>query len=118
MNKTSIQKELLYLGMKPSIKGFEYTATAIELYEANMKITDLYKRVADEYKTTSSRVERAIRHSKETMLNNDIEGFENKINTRYVINVSIKNKITNGDFIASMNFAIQNMEYTGGGNGR
>lgn len=107
-NKTSIQKELLYLGIKPNLKGFDYIATAIEMYVSGIKLTYLYYAVAIVYKTTSSRVERDIRHAKDTMLNNEIMTLEEKFNNRYGLDISIGDNMTNGEFIALLRFAIEN----------
>lgn len=110
MNKQQIQKELLYIGIKPSIKGFEYITTAIELYKPNTKMIDVYKAVAEKHDTTPSRAERAIRHAKETMLNECMPTLEERIKERYGISIIITDKFTNGDFIALMRIAIENME--------
>ena len=53
MNKMEIQKELLFMGIKPNIKGFTYIADAIEMYEPTIKMMDVYKTVAK--KTTQHR---------------------------------------------------------------
>jgi len=110
MKKVEIQKELLYIGIKPSLKGFDYIATAIELYDVNKKLTDLYIQVAEKYNTKASRVERAIRNAKELMLNDNIETLEERICKKYGVDKVIPDKFTNGDFIAFMKFAIENME--------
>ena len=63
-----ISKLLHDLGMPSHIKGYQYIREAIELMYNNPKylgsITkELYPFIANKYETTSSRVERAIRHA-------------------------------------------------------
>jgi two-component system response regulator (stage 0 sporulation protein A) len=63
-----ISKLLHDLGMPSHIKGYQYIRDAIELMYNNPKylggITkELYPFIASKYQTTSSRVERAIRHA-------------------------------------------------------
>jgi len=109
LNKQSIQKELLYLGVKPSLKGFEYITTAIELYKPTNKMMDIYQAIAIKYKTTADRVERAIRHAKELMLEDNILDLENRFKERYKLDIFIPDKFTNGDFIALMKIATDNV---------
>jgi hypothetical protein len=109
MNKQQIQKELLYIGIKPSTKGFEYISTAIELYKPNTKMMDVYSAIAEKHDTKASRVERAIRHAKESLLN-EYPVLEERIKERYGISIIIDEKFTNGDLIALMRIAIENME--------
>lgn len=91
------------LGVPAHIKGYQYIRTAIMMVVNNMEMLNyitkqLYPAIAKKYGTTSSRVERAIRHSievawsrgkPETM--NDIFGYT--IDTE-------KGKPTNSEFIA------------------
>jgi len=91
------------LGVPAHIKGYQYIRTAIMMVTENMEMINyitkqLYPSIAKQYATTSSRVERAIRHSievawsrgrPETM--NDIFG--------YTIHTG-KGKPTNSEFIA------------------
>lgn len=56
------------LGMKRNLKGFRFLRTAISLVAKDWTYLDkmttrLYPKVADNYLTTPSRAERAIRHS-------------------------------------------------------
>jgi two-component system response regulator (stage 0 sporulation protein A) len=55
-------------GLKPNLKGFKYTRKAVELCVSDpdyleMITKRLYPEIAKEFKTTSSRTERAIRHA-------------------------------------------------------
>ncbi len=91
------------LGVPAHIKGYQYIRSAIMMVVDDMELLNyitkqLYPTIAKKYKTTSSRVERAIRHSievawsrgkSETM--NDIFG--------YTIDTG-KGKPTNSEFIA------------------
>lgn len=65
-----VRKLMTELGLPPHIKGHRYAVTAIRLAVENNNILDaitkeLYPAVANVYGTTSSRVERAIRHGVE-----------------------------------------------------
>lgn len=91
------------LGVPAHIKGYHYIRTAIMMVVENMDMLNyitkrLYPEIAKKYQTTSSRVERAIRHSievawtrghQETM--NDIFGYTIQ---------TYKGKPTNSEFIA------------------
>lgn len=91
------------LGVPAHIKGYHYIRTAIMMVVENMDMLNyitkrLYPEIAKQYQTTSSRVERAIRHSievawtrghQETM--NDIFGYTIQ---------TYKGKPTNSEFIA------------------
>lgn len=63
--KRKIIELLLELGIPASVSGFDYLARAIELSVDN-KLTickEVYEPIAKEFKTESTRVERAIRHA-------------------------------------------------------
>lgn len=91
------------LGVPAHIKGYHYLRTAIMMVVKDMDLLnyitkELYPEIAKAYQTTSSRVERAIRHSIEVAWTrgkpqtmNDIFG--------YTINTG-KGKPTNSEFIA------------------
>jgi hypothetical protein len=64
-NTTSILENLNF---KKSLLGYKYILTAIPLIAENPKylkniVTCLYKKIAKEHNTTTSRAERAMRHS-------------------------------------------------------
>lgn len=72
----SIEKKLYHLfkelGIKPNILGYKYSTKAILLAIENPKllqdiVSGLYTAIANEFGTTTSRVERAIRHAVETV---------------------------------------------------
>lgn len=65
--KNKIQKILLKLGITPDLKGFNYICRMIEIVKADelnkKSVIGVYQEIAEEYKTTASCVERAIRHA-------------------------------------------------------
>lgn len=67
MNRANIEDVLLAMGVPAGIKGFAYIADAIQIFDergTNISITkELYPTIAKKNNTTSSRVERAIRHA-------------------------------------------------------
>lgn len=67
MNRTKIEDTLLAMGVPAGIKGFNYIADAIEIFDergTNISITkELYPAIAKKNNTTPSRTERAIRHA-------------------------------------------------------
>ena len=75
MNK--VEKWLLDYGYEPVLIGFDYTVYAVDLMRRDIKykkeiIKCLYPTIAEKFKTTPTRVERAIRHfrQKRTKMNN------------------------------------------------
>lgn len=72
--ESRISKMLHSLGIPSHIKGYQYIRESIVLIYRNPYIIggitkELYPEVAEKYKTTSSRVERAIRHAIEVSWN-------------------------------------------------
>lgn len=67
MNRTKIENVLIDMGVPAGIKGFNFIADAIEFidgHKGDISVTkELYPDIAKKRKTTSSRVERAIRHA-------------------------------------------------------
>ena len=98
-----ISVTLQQLGMTCDIKGYRYVRTAITmLYEDSnlfgLITKELYPMVAKAHKTTSSRVERAIRHAIErTWLKGNIDFIHELFS--YTV-CYIKGKPTNSQFIA------------------
>lgn len=91
------------LGVPAHIKGYQYMRTAIMMVVKDMEMLNfitkrLYPEVAKIYKTTSSRVERAIRHSIEVAWARGQSETTNKI-FGYTIDTN-KGKPTNSEFIA------------------
>lgn len=65
-----LARYLIYLGMPVSLKGFEFVISAVKLTveQPNAQITKvIYPKVAEQFKTSASRVERAIRHAVEAV---------------------------------------------------
>lgn len=67
MNRAKIEDTLLAMGVPAGIKGFNYIADAIQIFDergTNISITkELYPMIAEKNDTTPSRAERAIRHA-------------------------------------------------------
>lgn len=91
------------IGVPPHIKGYRYLREAITMAYANIEIMgfvtkDLYPGIAKKFKTTPSRVERAIRHAIEVAwTRGNIDSISQLFG--YTINIS-KSKPTNSEFIA------------------
>jgi two-component system, response regulator, stage 0 sporulation protein A len=99
-NITSIIQEI---GVPAHIKGYQYLRDGITMVYNNIEILGgitkvLYPGIADHYKTTPSRVERAIRHAIEVAwTRGNIKSISHLFG--YTINIS-KSKPTNSEFIA------------------
>ena len=97
---TNISHEI---GVPAHIKGYQYLRDGIMMVVNNIEVINqitkqLYPDLAKKYKTTPSRVERAIRHAIEVAWNRgQIETVENIFG--YTVN-SNKGKPTNSEFIA------------------
>lgn len=91
------------VGIPAHIKGYQYIRDSIMLSIEDMDVLSsitkvLYPTIAKKYKTTSSRVERAIRHAIEVAWSRGkIDSLENLFS--YTVN-SEKGKPTNSEFIA------------------
>ena len=91
------------LGLPAHIKGYQYIRTAIMMVSENMDLLNyitkqLYPDIAKRYGSTSSRVERAIRHSIEVAWTRGKPEVMEKI-FGYTIDTG-KGKPTNSEFIA------------------
>lgn len=91
------------LGVPAHIKGYQYVRTAIMMVVENMELLnyitkELYPDIAKKYSTTSSRVERAIRHSIEVAWSRGRPETMNRI-FGYTVDTG-KGKPTNSEFIA------------------
>ncbi|MDN4619655.1 sporulation transcription factor Spo0A [Paenibacillus sp. PsM32] len=99
-NITAIIHEI---GVPAHIKGYQYLREAITMVYNNIEILGsitktLYPAIADKFKTTPSRVERAIRHAIEVAwTRGNIDSISHLFG--YTINIS-KSKPTNSEFIA------------------
>lgn len=99
-NITSIIHEI---GVPAHIKGYQYLREAITMVYNNIEILGaitktLYPSIAEKFRTTPSRVERAIRHAIEVAwTRGNIDSISNLFG--YTINIS-KSKPTNSEFIA------------------
>lgn len=100
---TEITSILHEIGVPAHIKGYLYLREAISMVYKNVDILGgitkvLYPTIARKYKTTASRVERAIRHSIEVAWNRgNVEAISQIFS--YTISYN-KSKPTNSEFIA------------------
>ncbi len=100
---TEITAILHEIGVPAHIKGYLYLRESISMVYGNIEILGsitkvLYPEVAKKYRTTSSRVERAIRHAIEVAWN---RGNIDAISSIFSYTVSLaKSKPTNSEFIA------------------
>ena len=98
------------IGVPAHIKGYQYIRRAILLCIEDMDLIsavtkELYPAIAKEFATTSSRVERAIRHAIEVAWN---RGNLDTINSLFGYTVSMgKGKPTNSEFIALLSDRIR-----------
>lgn len=107
MEKKSLETQVTdiihEIGVPAHIKGYQYLRTAIVMCVEDMErlssITKLlYPTIAKKYKTTSSRVERAIRHAIEVAWS---RGRMDTIDSMFGYTVNYgKGKPTNSEFIA------------------
>lgn len=98
-----ISNVFLSAGIPPHIKGYSFLRTGVKLVIKNPSLLgnitkELYPQIADEYKTSSSKVERAIRHAIEVAWN---RGRIEKLNAIFGVTFYHSgDKPTNGEFIA------------------
>lgn len=98
-----VTKFIHELGVPAHIKGYQYVRSAIMMVVENMELLNyitkqLYPTIAKKYGTTSSRVERAIRHSIEVAWTRGKPQTMDEI-FGYTIDTG-KGKPTNSEFIA------------------
>lgn len=104
VNLEALVTEVIHeLGVPAHIKGYQYIRTAIMMVVENMDMLNyitkqLYPDIAHAYRTTASRVERAIRHSIEVAWTRGKPETMNEI-FGYTIHTG-KGKPTNSEFIA------------------
>jgi two-component system response regulator (stage 0 sporulation protein A) len=98
-----ISSTLQKLGMTCNLKGYRYVRTAIAMVFEDVRLLglitkELYPNIAKLNGTTSSRVERAIRHAIETAWN---KGNRTFVDSLFKGTISYnKSKPTNSEFIA------------------
>ena len=101
--ETQVTKIIHQIGVPAHIKGYQYLRTAIMLTIADNEIINsvtkiLYPTVAKKYQTTTSRVERAIRHAIEVAWD---RGDIDTLNSYFGYTVqNNRGKPTNSEFIA------------------
>ena len=112
--ETQVTKIIHQIGVPAHIKGYQYLRTAIMMTVSDSDVINsvtkvLYPSVAKYYKTTSSRVERAIRHAIEVAWDRgDVDTLNSYFG--YTIQTS-RGKPTNSEFIAMIadNLRLANM---------
>ena len=92
------------LGIPAHIKGYRYVRHAVEMVIKDMDLLsavtkELYPRVAEEFDSTSSRVERAIRHAIDVAWQ---RGNQEALKNYFQNNVNENVKPTNSQFIAKV----------------
>lgn len=109
-SKDNIKKALMELGVPDALAGHRYLEFAINLAIADQKILDkvtkvLYPKIAEEFGSTPSRVERAIRHAIEVAF----DRTDYSVVTRYFGNTvsDALGKPTNTEFIARLANALR-----------
>ncbi len=101
--ETQVTKILHKIGVPAHIKGYQYLRTAIIMTVENNNLINsvtkiLYPSVAKTYETTSSRVERAIRHAIEVAWD---RGDLDVLNSYFGYTIqNERGKPTNSEFIA------------------
>ena len=101
--ETQVTKIIHQIGVPAHIKGYQYLRTAILLTIQDSDIINsvtkvLYPSVAKKYQTTTSRVERAIRHAIEVAWD---RGDVDTLNSYFVYTIqNNRGKPTNSEFIA------------------
>lgn len=101
--ETLVTEFIHELGVPAHIKGYQYIRSAIMMVVEDMELLNyitkqLYPTIAKQYKTTSSRVERAIRHSIEVAWSRGKPETMDEI-FGYTVDTG-KGKPTNSEFIA------------------
>ena len=97
IDERMVKKLLKEMGVPMNIKGYQYLSKAIVLLskEKGMKISlGLYPKVAKEFGTTGSRVERSIRHAVERTF--EIGNYTEVCGTKVSVK---KGKMTNSEFM-------------------
>lgn len=111
--ETQVTKIIHQIGVPAHIKGYQYLRTAILMAISDSEIINsvtkiLYPSVAKQYSTTSSRVERAIRHAIEVAWD---RGDIDTLNSYFGYTIqNNRGKPTNSEFIAMIadNLRLQN----------
>lgn len=94
MDRNKVENILSEIGIPANVKGFDYIADAIDVFgEMGYRISvtkTLYPEIAKRNNTTSSRVERAIRHAFEiaNSTRGDYENYEKYIGFTNTTNYS------------------------------
>ena len=104
-NNYAAKKLLLEMGVSPDLSGYHYLAEAITtvrelvlINDVNYKFMVLYMQIAKKFNTTSSRVERAMRHAVETAFS-----FKNELlHEMFSTLIDESGKVTNSCFVCTL----------------
>ena len=102
-NEEKISEIFISIGIPPHIKGYQYLREGVKMAVNDPDVINhitkqLYPSISEKYKTTASKVERAIRHAIEVAFNRGrIEAINNLLGIRAY---GAGDKPTNGEFIA------------------
>lgn len=108
IDEKEVVEYLLNIGLSPALSGFRYATSAVMLWldtyatkgRRCSMTKEVYPKVAKEYGTTASRVERAMRHAVERMVE-DMLCTNNSEFVQFSRGHDIANKgLTNSEFIA------------------
>lgn len=107
IGEKEVVEYLLDIGLSPALSGFRYATTAVKIWldasatKGHCSFTkEVYPKVAKEYGTTASRVERAMRHAVERMVE-DMLCTNNSEFVKFSRGHDVANHgLTNSEFIA------------------
>ncbi|MFW5749976.1 MAG: sporulation initiation factor Spo0A C-terminal domain-containing protein, partial [Halanaerobium sp.] len=102
--KALITEIIQELGIPAHIKGYRYMRKAVELVIKDMDLLgavtkELYPQIAEEFDSTPSRVERAIRHAIDVVWQ---RGNQEALEKYFKNNINENVKPTNSQFIARL----------------
>ena len=108
IDEKEVVEYLLNIGLSPALSGFRYATTAVMIWldtyatKGHCSMTkEVYPKVAKEYGTTASRVERAMRHAVERMVEDMLCTKNNSEFEQFSRGHDIANHgLTNSEFIA------------------
>lgn len=96
--RVDINKLLIDLGVSEHLSGYKYIKAAIYLYKETNKLTEIYQKIANTYRSSISNVERQIRYAiEQAWTKADMDIVDELFS--YVIDFE-KAKPTNKQFIA------------------
>lgn len=102
INAQKLDNVLLTCGLRDNLLGTDYTRRAVRLYQPGMSITkELYPAIAAAVGSSSSRVERAMRHAIESGF--DRCGYSDEVMTMFGNTIDPnKGRPTVSEFVATV----------------